>query len=111
LVSIIFECANIKLIFRSLTYILLRDNEKINIQSQVKAAWRTWCRNAENFRFQPGSARGRYIPAILAEKPASGQIWPVAIDVSSEGGATLRAFGSIHSVQLNRLIRSKEFIF
>jgi hypothetical protein len=49
--------------------------------------------------------------AILAEKPASGQIWPVAIDVSSGGGATLRAFGSIHSVQLNRLIRSKEFIF
>jgi len=51
------------------------------------------------------------ISAILAEKPASGQIWPVAIDVLSEGGATLRALGSIHSVQLNRLIGSKEFIF
>jgi len=51
------------------------------------------------------------VSAILAEKPASGQIWPVGIDVLNEGGATLRAFGSIHSVQLNRLIRSKEFIF
>jgi hypothetical protein len=89
----------------------LRDNEKINIQSQVKAAWRTWCRNAENFRFQAGSAHGQYHSAILAKNPASGQIWPVAIDVLSGGWATLRAFGSIHSVQLNRLIRSKEFIF